>query len=726
MRIGRTCRRGCGARRRAGGQVLLIVLICIAVLVGLIFYVYNAGTQINRRVGAQHAADAAAVSGGTWMARSMNVVAMNNVTQSRLIALVAVLDALPLAAEMTIAEETGEDSLPKGLEKWRHVGSPFTPQEKDNFFRRGLAELYRQMNPGNRTDLDLLAEIDGRLDHHNEKETEGGFAVEQVTQWSDGSGWQAMIALDELSQALVDSSGVLSQADAVRFGERNHADAAFLVPIVPRMPARRTRFADFGPVLLDHIVYGWQNPHNPAQRQWVNEVRSSNLVERLAASQDVPWDARLVRVRGGAIPDFAYPHRLGPFARVYRWRSHWGEYTQDYERRYVQAWGYTTWGPFENALQTVLNQFGLAGSHGGTVDTSRFAFHLRTLAHVKLAYLFGLPSPKTVQYADRWILDYNEARQYAEDHRQDRPPPVMTTRYYRVHVKSTARWDDRRNWMETYDPTPPTQTFTPLRYYSHQLRTPKPPPFSDVSAQPLYRWIEDRRGWRDATAGRSWERLADYVWIRKYTSQAVWDRELGLPPRYRTGEDGELVLDDGGQPIPIPYTIHHVEWRVFGGIELREEIDLSNPAEGASPDELPAPVLMDHTGEDGELIVVRDAEGGEGQAVRMVPFAFLGVARKHDRAPIWRQKFSGANPLGGMVTLAELKLFNPSSWDLWTQDWQVQLTPVQQWEDWVDRIEQGIADAPATGGMVDPELLEAVHEYLSNLDPGIAGRYLNH
>ena len=386
---GRTTAIGRPRRARAGGQILIIVLVAIAVLVGLVFYVYNAGAQVNRRVAMQHAADAAAISGATFMARCMNVVAMNNVAQARLIALIAVLDALPLAAEMTIAEETGRNRLPEAIQRWQNVGSRFTVYEEDNFYRRGLADLHRQMSRTSGgeqiTHLDLLRDTDAWLDHRNERETEDGFDVERATQWDSGAGpvptgtiWQAIVALDEFSQAIVESAGVLSQANAVEFGKRNRADAAFLVPVLPRMPARRTHWRDFGVVLMDAVRYGWENPHDPARREWVHEVVPSNLVPRLENSQDVAWDCRRIGVRGGAIPDFEYPQRLGPFARVWRWRGPWDEWTGGYYRTFVGRWGYTTWGPFENALRTVLSRFEQAAGPVGAIDTSRFAFHLRS------------------------------------------------------------------------------------------------------------------------------------------------------------------------------------------------------------------------------------------------------------------------------------------------------------------------------------------------------------
>ena len=84
------------ARRQ--GQVLIITIIAMTLLVGPVFYVYNVGDQVNKRLEMQGAADATAVTGAIWMARNMNVVAMNNVGMAKMISLVPILDAQPLAA----------------------------------------------------------------------------------------------------------------------------------------------------------------------------------------------------------------------------------------------------------------------------------------------------------------------------------------------------------------------------------------------------------------------------------------------------------------------------------------------------------------------------------------------------------------------------------------------------------------------------------------------------
>ncbi len=84
------------------GAVLIVTLVAVTLLVGLLFFVFNLGDQINRRVQQQNTSDAVAMGGATWMARTMNLVAMGNVTTSRLIGLVALLDAMPVSAEMTL------------------------------------------------------------------------------------------------------------------------------------------------------------------------------------------------------------------------------------------------------------------------------------------------------------------------------------------------------------------------------------------------------------------------------------------------------------------------------------------------------------------------------------------------------------------------------------------------------------------------------------------------
>jgi len=413
----------CRSGPRGGGQVLVVVLLAMTLLVALIFYVYNIGDQVNRRLALQNAADATAVSGGGWMARSMNVVAANNVAQTRLMALALVLDSLPLAAEMTIAEETSKDSLPDCLRKQIARGLPNTYLERDDFFGRGLREIYRQMNPDpgpdDATHLDFLETIDESLDQKNERsieDTEKSFDVAEATEWTPGGSggaepegtiWQAIVALDEFSQAETESAGEIAQRNAIRFGKANGIEGAFLTPILPVMPAYRGTFMDFEPIFTDRLRI----------TETGASLQRSRLVSRLRASDDVLKDIEGIRVHGGAIPDWAWHYRLGPFAQCYYWRDYFHQsegqwWEDDYSRWRI---GYGTYGPLENAIRTILHRFGLMGSHGGLAFTSRMPFHLRRIATLKLAYAFGLAYPQEIQYANPWITDFDKAEEFVKE-----------------------------------------------------------------------------------------------------------------------------------------------------------------------------------------------------------------------------------------------------------------------------------------------------------------------
>jgi len=153
-----------GRSRLRRGAVLIILLTAIFILTGLFVFVLNLGDQENVRLMMQDAADSAAISGSGWMARSMNVIAVNNVTIARLISLVSVMDALPLAAEMTIAEQTAMRRIPDALDPYDPALPQFTPYEKENFFNIGLSyiytEMYKQMGDEDGTQMKRLQEID--------------------------------------------------------------------------------------------------------------------------------------------------------------------------------------------------------------------------------------------------------------------------------------------------------------------------------------------------------------------------------------------------------------------------------------------------------------------------------------------------------------------------------------------------------------------------------------
>jgi hypothetical protein len=73
-----------------------------------------------------------------------------------------------------------------------------------------------------------------------------------------------------------------------------------------------------------------------------------------------------------------------------------------------------------------------------------------------------------------------------------------------------------------------------------------------------------------------------------------------------------------------------------------------------------------------------------------------------------------------MFTMAQVKVFNDASWDLWTQNWHAQLTPVTQWHDWYSQLQAGQADVGSTGGKVSGADVTTVMTFMKNMEAGSA------
>ena len=714
------CGRLCPRRSRSG-QVLVIAIIAMTLLVGLIFYVYNTGDQVNRRLELQNTADSVVISGAGWMARSMNVVAMNNVAQARMLAMIAVLDSLPLAAEITVAEmsaeQEAEDNLTKGVANQLSRGIPDTRIEQGydqtarnwtNFLLNGMRGLYNKMSSDeqNPSQYDALVALDRAFDTDDERERENGYLMKRATHWRVDGGdvpfgafWQAAQALGYFSEATVNSAGVLAQTDAVQFGRANmadEADKAFLVPVVPSMPVKQGDFQDFEAVLTDHMVITGDGVRKD----------SADLVARLAGASDISEEVEHIHLSGGAIPDWAGPHRLGPWARLYRWRydlyQRWGgtsygaadnEIGRGHEGGQSERIGYSTYGPVRWALDRIISGFGLAGWREGLVDVSRFAFHLERITNVKLGYMFGLSSPQRIQYANRWITNYREAVQFAAD--PDNRENILRTRYYRPVVMSSVSWDDP-DWLKDSG-----------TYYSDRGEVS---PFDDPKTG---LWVWEPDGWYDVSVRRSdCEKLNDYVWRRKRQYKVTYEPRVNLPLR-----------TDPATDQPIPWDVYYVSWYVFGGIEVRDEVEISNPCNWRSgeTEDRPKPILLDTDKGDYD-----PKHPSPDNPYRRDWFTYLGVARGGSTSAVWSQRFATANPMRAMAAMAQAKVFNTSSWDLWTQDWQVQLMPITGWSDWIVRLDQGQDNPDRPTGIVPVELLVDISEYMRALDGDLPGMFINH
>ncbi len=646
-----------------------MTLLALTLLVGLVFYVYNVGTVVNRRLAVQNAADATAVSGAAWMARSMNVIALNNVAQARMLALVAVLDSLPQASRMAHEEVSAwirclDDQLARGGTLDWQWGARDLILEGLNSVRNRLVD-----------ERDILAVLDQQLNG-------GGFDMAAVTHWSlggggpDGALWRAAVAMSDFSDAAALSAGALAQANAVRFGKSNPVETAFLAPVLPEMPAVRGSFANFQPVL-------------EGKEQVVSDGAS------VAATGGA----------GGAIPDGVWPHRLGPWARLFRWRDElreavaWEYVPPESGPRVrggrgsvniggrrtgssavqsgaqggqwrVSQWqviGYTTYGPYAWALRRITDHCVGDSDNPGELRDALFHRYVQQISRIKLDYMFGPHELKQI-HRPEWIVDYAEARRQASADASK----IRRTMFYLVEIASSV--PPGPGWLApgTYR----TNGDEPLAIWTR-------------------RWTDPER-WGVPTIG-------EHVWKDQYTYETEYDEEIGIFPEREDPNDPDS---------PLKYhTVYMVAYYVWGGIDIGPDEDVRNPCNWSDGATLPHPLLLDTSQGDYDP-ALPEADAG----VRRQLFTFLGVASQADRAPAWPQQFSSASPVNSVVAVAQAELFNNTSWDLWTQDWQAQLVPVTQWDDWVRRLELGVAQAGLTDGQVSEQDVGDMHDYMMRMN----------
>lgn len=653
--------------RAASGQILILTLLWLAVLSGLVFYILNLGEQVNHRVAMQNAADSSAISGAGWMAKSFNLIAMNNVAQTRVLTMVPVLDAFPLAVQMSFEETRDWEA---GLAAQINRGVP------DQYIKDGLESLRARMAH----ERDILSPVNDYLNN-------SGFHMESLTLYSNagqapyGQLWQAADAMDNFNMATVNSAPTLAQTDAVRFGKSCDADVAFMSPLEPIMPAVRGTWSQ------------WQQP-----------------------------------IKTGKIPDRVYPQRLGPYDRLFLWRDYhysniteqgaWvpgqqghgqvrnatgqanipggrsngqgamghatdpnGHFSQNVIGRILL--GYSVYGPYEWMMRRIHGySYGWWSNQGyatGELSDTFFHNYHRQIADAKLTYMWGSQAPKRIHYP-KYITDYPTAVKTAAT------TAVYQTLVYVVEIRSKYPKGDP-NFMSAGS-------------------------YVTNAKLPIARWM---RGWHnpeDPDPKKNWgiPRITDYIWEDQWQYETTEDWDIGI----------RAQRDATGQPLW--QRVYMVSTYIFGGIDIGTDVTISNPANFASQSDLPAPVMLD-TSMYGDYDM---SQPEHDKGVRRDVFTYLGVARKNNAPLAWSTKFGKDVPYPGVVTVAQAEVFNTKSWDLWTQDWKVKLVPVSGWQNWVDRTKATAASASKTNGLLDPEDVNNIADYLGRFSDQMARELLQH
>lgn len=665
--------------RQARGQVMVIVVLAILLLVGMIFYIMNVGEQVNRRVVAQNAADSAAMSGAIHMARCMNTVAMNNIAISRELSLVPIMDALPLSLQMAYEE----------VSAW----SDGLNQPWDVLLPRDA--IHDEMCAG-------LQALQGRL--AGQKEIiepvnaffNGGYDISYKTVYSlrgvggpppHGSFWVAAKDLYDLNRATVASAGVATQINAARYGRASQADSAFVAPVVPVLPARQGRWED------------WYIDPRPNARDTV--LRHGR-----------PPDD----YRPGRSPGDNLPHRLGGYNKLLGWRVPVYEYEygdpeyrqgsggarrgirnpraggrtvggtgigsgqgSGYHRPVTgrRVIGYRTYGPYEWMRDRLQHYW-----WHNLRDTNLHDYHGR-IAQTKLNYMFVSPTIEKVHYP-QWVTDFPTARSLVIGGAR-----VSYTMFCLVTIRSRYPDDD-------------PLFMSPGSYASN---ADEPQTIRDA-------------GWNDP-AGWGVPMIAPYVWEEKSQYETTQDLEIGIV------QPGPTAPSTPGGPMPPQqwFPVYVIDRYVFVGADFGGEWPVTNPANFDWGAALPVPYLLDTRAGDYEAAA---DELQHDRGVRREQFTYLGVARRSATPSVWPQRFGTDNPLGGIVAVAQAEIYNPSSWDLWTQNWRAQMVPVTRMDDWTARMERGTLDLGQVQTAIDGRSFREILDYFQRFEPRLLDEGIQH
>ncbi len=229
----------------------------------MVLFVLNFGQHINHRVACQNAADAAAISAATQLAKSFNTIAADNVGIARELALVVVLDSQPVhIAESLKQAQALHQAVVGQLSRGAGAGEPLDAptQTALAYLRDELAVEANQLSAAS----DAFAAID----------------VPKYTQYVDpnatgdpphGAFWRAARDLARLSDSTLESAPAAAQMNAYDYGRASQADQAFAIPILPAFPVVKAQWGDWHKDpnhLMSLLVNGWlpENAFEPNVR----------------------------------------------------------------------------------------------------------------------------------------------------------------------------------------------------------------------------------------------------------------------------------------------------------------------------------------------------------------------------------------------------------------------------------------------------------------------------
>ncbi len=775
-------RRPGAARQR--GVVLVITLLAILLIAGLLAYTMNLGDQVSKKIETQNAADSTAIAGATQMARSMNGVALNNTAMARNIALINVMDAIPLAIDFSLTE-VEETKLADSSALYQAVNfqikqgfnnMALRSPEKDLLLREFDKARSAIGEPGgsnqDKSDEAMLRQMDDYFKRNPNVITDLTFYNPPGAS-ERGQIWNALAGLDKYNKSLIQNMGILAQVNAVEAGEANLPSvagaAAFIAPVIPSIPTKRGKFNDFQRPVLSGLLPEdvdntrtnrgpWDTIYGFRHRQGGGGGYARSGRDQLA---DPPrWDPPV------APSEATYPNRYSVFGtqeaqiRVFtrveeqKYYTRLGSHLRNIAR--IKA-GYI-WPKRNDSTNDTLQKI---NKPDWEVDVERD--NERSTAPKLDAYKEGdndparermdenfniiplvppevKPQPNTIYtYADYnknltgknriiketmyLVLDVYHAdenptfdpnRRYTGSADKNKPTDWMIQMHGRFHGRLSM--NVRNGWADPNGKTPPIGRLrSNIRENQASIVPSSDPIYKLMYPDPRtddYEYKMVSTGRRDFYRESIRYETNPWVPAGKYINGGF--PELGLEPI----KVGETYVGEGDAKRLVavykaqPY--YRTRYIFLVGINIGPDILVRDPYTGFNPNasDAPAPTDLDHS-----LI-------GADTTNKQSYLSVLAFARQPSESEVWAKKFSQAQPHQFVTSVAQAKVFNNHSWDLWTQMWHAQLQPVSNIQTWSERMNVSEQSDLSRLGL-DSQVVSDTKEFLNSIE-GLSEGMISH
>ncbi len=683
---------------RPRGMVLWLTLVAMLFFAAMAMYVMNLGRHGERQQMTQDGADAAAIGAAGEVARTFNLVAANNLEMTRLIVAAQILDAMPQASAYTLADQQAMLASLQALAPPNTVPPGGTGETVSDMCNDTISDLGKQVEALMPVVNNFYNNYDTCTPGQLQNLAFGGNDIRESTWYQTPSGqrgtlWKAVEALDKVSQAAIDKMPLTAQLGATASAGKNlpenSRNLVGAVPVRISVPCQRGTFDDFyRPIIKGEIPAASGGADATLHRGpydtvfgWISEIRDPGTwvpggtpppAGPAAPSDGSPF--------GGNVPSSPPSGTWipGPITG-YRAQGVFNHETWFFRQQVGgPAWPGSGFGNQWGALQGNIGVNTHLTQRAGQIAIRKLMMAQNGASPWDTAYgdLLGqrANTPVPVLHVPNWIFPLDTARQVAKAAKGNPAAPINQNEAYATWIRiedpsriPNAKWErvqipQSRRFFRPPQGQPPVDMFldAPETAYRIKLADGVYVIFTPV---PI---IDPKTG---QVTGTTPANPVVYLWAG-----------INAPTL-------ELRESPDNAPSPDP-----TKWAV-----------INNPNNWAANADMPAPTdfLPQYASPPASVV--------PGQ------WCVLGFATTPDTAPAWSAKFKSLN-YPHHVGLAQARVFNNHSWDLWTPMWHAQLTPISQYDTWLSTL-QGSANQAGNGDGINTAELPGFISHLTAIQP---------